>query len=209
MGETEAKRHDHWGPEAWLSSLGRHTLLAALAVPEQVSGTLAASPFGGAKPETQASGERVCEYAGRRGSGWAPRVKAGGVRSWGGDAPGSGRGRSSVSRGRAAGELRASRARAPSSVLARSLAFSITPSLPPGGRGGAGEAAERSGPALEECGSAEGPEPDAVSPQFEQLEPRRPNRACGRLGPRAAGGNRNWESREGRDSHSGTRQALW
>ena len=137
--------------------------------------------------------------------------QGGGCEEWGGDAPGSGRGRSSVSRGRAAGELGA-RARAPSSALSRSLAFSITPSLPPslppGGRGGAGEAAERSGPALEECGSAEGPEPDALSPQFEQPEPRRPDHAGGRLGPRAAGGNGNWESREGRDSHWGKRQAL-
>lgn len=137
----------------------------------------------------------------------------GGCDEWGGDAPGSGRGRSSVSRGRAAGELGASRARAPSSLLARLLAFSITPSLPPslppGGRGGAGEAAKRSGPALEECGSAEGAEPDAVSPRFEQPEPRLPNRASGGLCTRAAGGNRDRESREGRDSHTGTRRAQW
>ncbi|XP_071466018.1 protein Wnt-10b isoform X2 [Marmota flaviventris] len=57
---------------------------------------------------------------------------------------------------------------------ARSLALSITPSfppsLPPGGRGGAGEAAKRSGPALEECSSAEGAEPVAVTPRFKQSE---------------------------------------
>lgn len=72
-------------------------------------------------------------------------------------------------------------------MLDRSLAFSITPSLPPslppGGCGGAGEAAKRSGPALEECGSAEGAEPDAVSPRFEKPEPRRPNLAGSHLAP--------------------------
>uniref|UniRef100_A0A8C0P828 Protein Wnt n=1 Tax=Canis lupus familiaris TaxID=9615 RepID=A0A8C0P828_CANLF len=46
--------------------------------------------------------------------------------------------------------------------------------LPGAGCGGAGEAAERSGPALEECGSAEGAGPSAVSPPFETPEPRRP-----------------------------------
>lgn len=149
----------------------------------------------------------MCVYAGR-GSGWAPRVKEGGsARRGGGDAPGSGRGRSSVSRGRAAGELGTGRAGAPGSLPARSLAFSITPSLPPslppGGRGGAGEAAKRSGPALEEYGSAEGAEPDAVSPLFEQPDPRRPNRAGGGVRARAAGGNRNRESKEGREALHG------
>lgn len=121
------------------------------------------------------------------------------VQEWGGDAPGSGRGRSSVSRSRAACEFRASRARAPSS----SLAFSITPSLPPSlllrGRGGAGKEAKRSGPTLEECGSAEGAESDAVSPRFEQPESRRPDPAGRRPCTRAAGGNRNRESGEERD----------
>lgn len=132
MGETEAKRHDHWGPGAWLSSLGHHTLLAALAVPEQVSGTLATSPFGGAKPETQASGERVCEYAGRRGSGWAPRVKAGGVRS----GVGMPRARGGAAALSAAAEPPVSSARVEPEppVLcspARSLSRSLPPFLPP------------------------------------------------------------------------------
>lgn len=47
------------GTRAWLSSLGHHTLLAALAVPEQEE---LATSLRWAKPETQASGERVCEY---------------------------------------------------------------------------------------------------------------------------------------------------
>ncbi|KAF7471828.1 protein Wnt-10b isoform X1 [Marmota monax] len=54
---------------------------------------------------------------------------------------------------------------------ARSLALSITPSFPPSlPPGGAGEAAKRSGPALEECSSAEGAEPVAVTPRFKQSE---------------------------------------
>lgn len=108
------------------------------------------------------------------------------------------------------GELRASRARAPSSVLAGSLAFSILPPasslLPPGGRGGAGSGGEE-WPCPGRMRLCRGAEPDAVS-RFEQPESRRPNRA-GELGPRASWSNRNWESREGRDLHSGTRQALW
>lgn len=60
-GETEAKKNDHLAPGSRLPSLGQRTLLAALATPEQVRGTLATSPFSGAEPEPgRASGERVC-----------------------------------------------------------------------------------------------------------------------------------------------------
>ena len=223
VGETEARKHDHLGPGSWLPSLGQCTLLAALATPEQVRGSLATSPFSGAKNERGRRGRGcgwvcvcVCVCMCTLGGGGATalpgsRRRGGCDKERGGDAPGSGRGCSSVSRGRAARTLRASRARAPSPLLALSLAFSIAPSLPPsllpGGRGGAGKAAKRSGRALEECGSAEGAEADAFSPRFEQPEPRRPDPARGKPRTRAAGGNRNRESREGRDARKGARQA--
>lgn len=79
-GETETKRDDNLGPGSWLSSLGHCTLLAALATPEQVRGTLATSSFSGAKPEPGRRG-RGCVCAGRRGRGCTPGVKAGGARS--------------------------------------------------------------------------------------------------------------------------------
>lgn len=50
-GETEAKKNDHLEPGSWLPGLDPCTLLAALATPEQVRGTLATSRFSGAKPE--------------------------------------------------------------------------------------------------------------------------------------------------------------
>lgn len=63
--ETEAKRNDHLGPESWLPNLGHRTLLATLATPEQVRGTLATSSFSRAKPEPGRRGRgRVCTLGG-------------------------------------------------------------------------------------------------------------------------------------------------
>lgn len=157
---------------SWLPGLGHnpHSLEDPRAG-ERNSGYL---PLQWGQAPTRASGERVCVYAGRRGSGCVPLVKGGGCgagvgmpRAWGGAA--------APSALAAARELRASTARAPSALLAASspalsIAPSLFPSLPPGGRGGAGEAAKRSGPALEECGSAEGADHDSVSLRFKQPE---------------------------------------
>lgn len=134
--------------------------------------------------------------------------QGGGCQERGGDAPGSGRGRSSVSRGRAnPGSSARVEPESPAPRSPSSLAFSITPSLPPsllpGGRGGAGKAAKRSGPALEECGSAEGADPDAFSPRSEQPQSRRPHPAGRGPRTRAAGGN--GTGRAGRAGRAGTR----
>lgn len=102
------------------------------------------------------------------------------VRGVGWGCPGLGEGLQLCQPRQSARHLGANRARAPSPLLACFLDHSLPSSLPFSRGRGSETAAKRSGPALEECGFAEGAEPEAVSPRF---EPRRSSPTSGGPAP--------------------------